>query len=71
MRRLAHGGTVRPPVTRPGNGYARLPRRCPGPLVAVPPSDVPEPSWFSEPPALVEVGAELTARLSAVLGRRV
>lgn len=71
MRRVAHGGTARPPVDRPGNGYARLPRRCPGPLVTVPTRDAPEPSWFSDPPALVEIEAELTARLSALLGRRV
>jgi hypothetical protein len=53
MRRLAHGGSVRPGASRPGNGYGRLPRRCPGPLMALEPSEVPEPAWFLDPPPIV------------------
>jgi len=29
MRRVPHGGTTRPPMERPGNGYGRRPRLGP------------------------------------------
>jgi hypothetical protein len=55
MRRLPHGGTVRPVTSRPGNGYGRLPRRCPGPLLALEPAVVPEPAWFLDPPPVLDL----------------
>lgn len=55
MRRLPHGGTVRPAARRPGNGYGRLPRRCPGPLLALEAAPVPEPAWFLDPPPVLDL----------------
>jgi len=55
MRRLPHGATVRPASSRPGNGYGRLPRRCPGPLLALEAAPAPQPAWFVDPPALVDL----------------
>ncbi len=64
MRRIPHGGTVRPGANRPGNGYARMPRRCPGPLMKVDPTEIPEPVWFLDPPPFVVLTeADVATRL--------
>jgi hypothetical protein len=47
MARPAQGGTVRPSLARPGNGYSRGTGR-PEPWFTVAPAALPEPEWFND-----------------------
>lgn len=49
MRRNAFGATNRPLLARPGNGYGRPTRRCPGPMYDVVPAPSPDPRQFCAP----------------------
>jgi hypothetical protein len=48
MRRPPHGGTTRPILSRPGNGFGRPALQTPGPLYPVDPAPL-DLGWFFEP----------------------
>jgi len=47
MPRPVRGGTARPSLARPGNGYGRAAGR-PEPWFTVAPAALPEPEWFND-----------------------